>query len=207
MSKLVIVESPTKAKTIQKYLGSDYEVMASKGHVRDLPKSSFGVNIAKGFVPQYLNVAGKEKMIRQLREEAAKSDFVYLATDPDREGEAIAWHLSYLLGLPEGQHNRVTFGEISKSGIEKGMAAPRAIDQNIVNSQQTRRILDRIVGYKLSPLLWSSIKRGLSAGVCSRSPCGCWSIVSARSGPLFRRNTGRWTSSSAAPAKRFFLPA
>ena len=164
MSKLVIVESPTKAKTIQKYLGSDYEVMASKGHVRDLPKSSFGVNIAKGFVPQYLNVAGKEKMIRQLREEAAKSNFVYLATDPDREGEAIAWHLSYLLGLPEGQHNRVTFGEISKSGIEKGMAAPRAIDQNIVNSQQTRRILDRIVGYKLSPLLWSSIKRGLSAG-------------------------------------------
>lgn len=164
MSKLVIVESPSKAKTIKKYLGAGYEVMASKGHVRDLPKSSFGVDIEDDFKPKYLTVAGKEKIIRQLREEAEKSDFVYLATDPDREGEAIAWHLANLLKLPEGQQNRVTFGEISESGVHKGMSQPRTINSNIVNSQQARRVLDRIVGYKISPLLWNSIKRGLSAG-------------------------------------------
>lgn len=164
MSKLVIVESPSKAKTIKKYLGDGYEVLASKGHVRDLPKSSFGVNIANGFRPQYLTVAGKEKTIKQLKEAAAESDFVYLATDPDREGEAIAWHLANLLKLPPDQNNRVTFGEISETGVRKGMAEPRTVNLDIVNSQQARRILDRIVGYKLSPFLWSTIKRGLSAG-------------------------------------------
>lgn len=164
MSNLVIVESPSKAKTIKKYLGDGFEVLASKGHIRDLPKSSFGVNIANGFRPQYLTVSGKEKTIKQLKEAAAASDFVYLATDPDREGEAIAWHLATVLKLPADQKNRVTFGEISESGVRKGMAEPRTVNLDIVNSQQARRILDRIVGYKLSPFLWSTIKRGLSAG-------------------------------------------
>lgn len=164
MSKLVIVESPAKAKTIKKYLGKDYEVMASMGHVRDLPRNSLGVNVAKDFRPQYLNISGKEKLIKELQETAKKSDFVYLATDPDREGEAISWHLSYLLGLPEGQENRVTFGEITKKGVESGMANPRAIDADLVDAQQARRVLDRIVGYKLSPFLWRKIRRGLSAG-------------------------------------------
>lgn len=164
MSKLVIVESPAKAKTIKKYLGKDYEVMASMGHVRDLPRNSLGVNVAKEFRPQYLNISGKEKLIKDLQDAAKKSDFVYLATDPDREGEAISWHLSYLLGLPEGEENRVTFGEITKKGVENGMAHPRAIDADLVDAQQARRILDRIVGYKLSPFLWRKIRRGLSAG-------------------------------------------
>ena len=164
MSKLVIVESPGKAKTIKKYLGDGYEVMASVGHVRDLPQSSMGVNIENGFKPQYLTIQGKEKLIKQLKETAKNSECVYLATDPDREGEAISWHLAYLLGLPEDARDRVTFDEITSSGIKKGMSAPRAIDMDLVNSQQTRRILDRIVGYKISPLLWSTVKRGLSAG-------------------------------------------
>ncbi len=164
MSKLVIVESPAKAKTIKKYLGEGYEVIASMGHVRDLPQSSLGVNIERGFKPQYLNIHGKEKIIKELKAAAEKSDFIYLATDPDREGEAISWHLAHLLGLPEGEPNRVTFGEITRKGVSEGMQHPRTIDQNLVDSQQARRILDRIVGYKLSPLLWSTIKRGLSAG-------------------------------------------
>ncbi|MGI5888521.1 MAG: type I DNA topoisomerase [Oscillospiraceae bacterium] len=165
MSKtLVIVESPAKAKTIQKYLGPDYEVVASLGHVRDLPKNSLGVNIEKGFKPMYLTLDDKEQLIAKIKKEAASSDGVLLATDPDREGEAISWHLAYLLGLDPEDNNRVTFDEITKKGISEGMKNPRAIDMNLVNAQQARRILDRIVGYKLSPFLWKKVRRGLSAG-------------------------------------------
>ncbi len=164
MSKLVIVESPAKAKTIKKYLGKGYEVMASMGHVRDLPHSSLGININKDFQPLYITIDGKEKLITELCAAAKKSDGVYLATDPDREGEAISWHLAYLLGLPINTPNRVTFGEITETGIKNGMANPRAIDTDLVNSQQARRLLDRIVGYKLSPFLWKKVRRGLSAG-------------------------------------------
>ena len=171
MSKLIIVESPAKAKTIKKYLGKDFEVLASMGHVRDLPRSSMGVNIEKDFRPQYLNISGKEKLIKELQAAAKKSETVYLATDPDREGEAISWHLAYLLGLPEGEPNRVTFGEITMSGVKSGMDAPRAIDADLVDAQQARRILDRIVGYKLSPFLWRKVRRGLSAGRVQSAAC------------------------------------
>ena len=164
MSNLVIVESPTKAKTIQKYLGDNYEVVASMGHIRDLPKSKIGVDIEHGFTPQYVNIKGKEDLISSLVKEAKKSDKVYLATDPDREGEAISWHLAHLLDLDLKDENRVTFNEITKTGVQNGMAHPRQIDQALVDAQQARRILDRIVGYKISPFLWRKIRRGLSAG-------------------------------------------
>ncbi len=164
MSKLVIVESPAKAKTIQKYLGADYEVIASMGHVRDLPKSLLGVDIEKRFKPRYMDIPGKTALIRQLREKAANAENVYLATDPDREGEAISWHLAQILELDVQAPNRVTFNEITRSGVTAGMAAPRSIDMDLVDAQQARRVLDRIVGYKLSPLLWKSIRQGLSAG-------------------------------------------
>ncbi|MEG2677518.1 MAG: toprim domain-containing protein, partial [Oscillospiraceae bacterium] len=136
MSKLVIVESPAKAKTIKKYLGKDFEVMASMGHVRDLPQNSLGVNVDKDFKPQYLNISGKEKLIKDLQSAAAKSEEVFLATDPDREGEAISWHLAHLLNLSTDEKNRVTFGEITKKGVQNGMAAPRTIDSDLVDSQQ-----------------------------------------------------------------------
>ena len=164
MSKLVIVESPAKAKTIKKYLGDDYEVVASMGHVRDLPKSKLGVDVDNHFEPVYTDIKGKEDLIKSLKKEAEKSDKVYLATDPDREGEAISWHLAQMLGLPLDAEDRVTFNEITKSGVQAGMSAPRKIDIDLVNAQQTRRILDRIVGYKISPFLWKKIRRGLSAG-------------------------------------------
>ena len=164
MSKLVIVESPSKAKTIKKYLGSGYNVIASKGLVRDLPATRLSVNIKKHFTPKYAVIKGKEKLVDELKEAAEKSDEVFLATDPDREGEAISWHLAYLLGLDINAPNRVEFNEITKSGIENGMNNPRAIDQNLVDAQQARRILDRLVGYKLSPFLSQKIRRGLSAG-------------------------------------------
>ncbi len=164
MSKLVIVESPAKAKTIQKYLGKNYSVIASMGHIRDLPKSKFGVDVEHGFVPQYQEIKGKEELISELKSAARKADTVYLATDPDREGEAISWHLAQMLGLALDQPNRVTFNEITKSGIKSGMDTPRAIDLDLVNAQQTRRLFDRIVGYKLSPFLWKKVRRGLSAG-------------------------------------------
>lgn len=164
MSKLVIVESPAKAKTIQKYLGKDFSVIASMGHVRDLPKSKLGVDVENHFAPLYEDIKGKEDLIAELKAAAKKADTVYLATDPDREGEAISWHLAQLLGLDLDAQNRVTFNEITKSGIQGGMAAPRQIDQKLVDAQQARRILDRIVGYKLSPFLWKKIRRGLSAG-------------------------------------------
>ena len=161
---LVIVESPAKARTIEKYLGSDYKVVASMGHLRDLPKSTMGVDIEGGFEPQYIPVKGKEDVIKDLRERAEKASMVYLATDPDREGEAISWHLKELLQLPDEKARRVTFNEITKNVVRESMQHPRDIDQDLVNAQQARRILDRIVGYKLSPLLWRKIKRGLSAG-------------------------------------------
>ena len=163
-TNLVIVESPAKAKTIGKYLGPDYQVKASMGHIRDLPKSKIGVDVEAGFVPHYQPIKGKEEIIDELRRAAKASKMVYLATDPDREGEAISWHLKELLGLPDDLQNRVTFNEITRKVIQESMAAPRAIDHNLVDAQQARRILDRIVGYQLSPLLWKKIRRGLSAG-------------------------------------------
>ena len=164
MSKLVIVESPAKVHTIQKYLGPDYEVMASMGHVRDLPASRLSVDVKNDFAPNYENIKGKGELIKKLRAEAKKSDYVYLATDPDREGEAISWHLAQLLKLDETEPNRVTFNEITKSGIKYGMEHPRCIDQQLVDAQQARRVLDRIVGYEISPFLWKKIRKGLSAG-------------------------------------------
>lgn len=164
MSNLVIVESPAKAKTIKKYLGKNYNVIASMGHVRDLPKAKIGVDIENGFEPQYINIKGKGDLIKTIKSEAKKASKIYLATDPDREGEAISWHLAHILNLNLSDNNRVTFNEITKSGVKNGMSNPRCIDIDLVNAQQARRILDRIVGYKLSPFLWKKIKRGLSAG-------------------------------------------
>ena len=164
MSNLVIVESPSKAKTIKKYLGKNYNVVASMGHIRDLPKTKIGVDIDNGFEPQYINIKGKGDLIKEIKNEAKKSEKVFLATDPDREGEAISWHLAHILDLDLNEKNRVTFNEITKSGIKTGMSSPRTIDLDLVNAQQARRILDRIVGYKLSPFLWKKVKRGLSAG-------------------------------------------
>ncbi|MCM1525067.1 MAG: type I DNA topoisomerase [Ruminococcus sp.] len=164
MSNLVIVESPAKAKTIKKYLGSGFEVMASMGHVRDLQKSKLSVDIDNGFEPVYVPMKDKEEVIASLKKEAKKSDIVYLATDPDREGEAISWHLAQLLDIPVDAPVRVTFNEITKTGVNYGMEHPRSIDLDLVNAQQARRILDRIVGYKLSPFLWKKVRRGLSAG-------------------------------------------
>ena len=164
-ANLVIVESPAKAKTIGKYLGPTYQVLASMGHVRDLPKSKMGVDLETGeFEPQYQPIKGKEETIAQLKDAADHSKKVYLATDPDREGEAISWHLKELLELPDDKTSRVTFNEITKKVVTESIAAPREIDQNLVDAQQARRVLDRIVGYELSPLLWKKIRRGLSAG-------------------------------------------
>lgn len=164
MSKLLIVESPTKVKSIKKYLGGDYEVMASMGHIRDLPKSKLGVDIENNFEPQYINMADKKDLIKSLKQAASEADQVYLATDPDREGEAISWHLAQILALDMNAQNRVTFNEITKSGITSGIKAPRKLDMDLVDAQQARRVLDRIVGYQLSPFLWKKVKSGLSAG-------------------------------------------
>ena len=164
MSKLVIVESPTKVKSIRKYLGSDFEVMASMGHIRDLPKSRLGVDIERGFAPQYINMADKKDLIKSLKNAAAVSEKVYLATDPDREGEAISWHLAQILSLDMNEENRVAFYEITETGVKNGMSNPRSINAHLVDAQQARRVLDRIVGYKISPFLWKKIKSGLSAG-------------------------------------------
>ncbi len=164
MADLIIVESPEKAKTIKKFLGSGYEVIASKGHVRDLPEKRLSVDVKKNFKPVYEVIQGKEALVEELVKKAAKSDRVYLATDPDREGEAISWHLAYLLNMDLNEANRVTFYEITKTGVENGMAAPRCINMALVNAQQARRILDRLVGYKLSPFVSQKIRRGLSAG-------------------------------------------
>jgi len=164
MVNLVIVESPTKIAPIKKYLGSNYKVIASKGHVRDLPKSSFGVDIENNFDPHYINIRGKGDVIKEIRKEAKAAKKVFLATDPDREGEAIAWHLATTLGIPVEKTLRVSFNEITPTVVKASIKEPRNIDMNLVNAQQARRILDRIVGYKLSPFLWKNIKSGLSAG-------------------------------------------
>ena len=164
MSNLVIVESPAKAKTIKKYLGKDYNVIASMGHIRDLSPTRLSVDVKNHFAPRYEVIKGKEKLVDELKKAAQASDCVYLATDPDREGEAISWHLAYLLGLELDENNRVEFNEITKTGVKTGMEHPRAIDKDLVDAQQARRILDRLVGYKLSPFLSQKIRRGLSAG-------------------------------------------
>ncbi len=161
---LVIVESPAKAKTIKKFLGSNYEVIASNGHVRDLPKSQLGIDVENDYEPKYITIRGKGDILAKLRNEVKKSDRVYLATDPDREGEAISWHLAQALKLPEKEKSRITFNEITKNAVKNSIKEARDIDINLVDSQQTRRMLDRMVGYKISPLLWAKIKSGLSAG-------------------------------------------
>ena len=162
--KLIIVESPAKANTIKKFLGGNTKVVASMGHIRDLPKSKMGVDIEHDFEPEYINIRGKGDLIKSLKADAKKAKHVYLATDPDREGEAIAWHLAYILGIPENSVCRVTFNEITKETVQNSIKNPRKIDMNLTNAQQARRVLDRIVGYKMSPILWKKVRRGLSAG-------------------------------------------
>ena len=161
---LVIVESPSKAKTIGKFLGSNYKVVASVGHVRDLPKSKMGINIENNFDPEYISIRGKGDVIKAMRTEAKNASKIYLATDNDREGEAISWHIAYLLGIDEASANRIVFNEITKNAIQQAVKNPRAIDRKLVDAQQARRVLDRLVGYQISPLLWRKVRRGLSAG-------------------------------------------
>ena len=161
---LVIVESPAKAKTIGKFLGKNYTVKASVGHIRDLPKSKLGVDVDNNFEPQYITIRGKGTVVSELKKQAKKADKVYLATDPDREGEAISWHLAHLLGIDEEDPIRIEFNEITKDAIKKAIKKPRKIDRPLVDAQQARRVLDRLVGYKISPILWVKIRKGLSAG-------------------------------------------
>ena len=161
---LVIVESPAKAKTINKFLGTNYTVVASNGHVRDLPKSQLGIDIEHDFEPKYITIRGKGDILAMLRKEVKKADKVYLATDPDREGEAISWHLSQALKLEEKEIHRISFNEITKNAVKTSIKHARKLDMDLVDAQQARRILDRMVGYKISPLLWAKVKRGLSAG-------------------------------------------
>ena len=162
--KLIIVESPAKAGTIKKFLGGNTKVVASMGHIRDLPKSKLGVDIENNFEPEYINIRGKGDLIKSLKSEAKKAKKVYLATDPDREGEAIAWHLANILGIDENSKCRITFNEITKDAVKEAIKNPRCVDKNLIDAQQARRVLDRIVGYKISPILWKKVRRGLSAG-------------------------------------------
>ncbi len=164
IDKLVIVESPAKANTIKKFLGGNSKVVASMGHIRDLPKSKLGVDIEHDFEPEYINIRGKSALINSLKKDAKEAQNIYLATDPDREGEAIAWHLAYVLGLDPKKAQRVTFNEITKNAVQKGISNPRHIDLNLTDAQQARRVMDRIVGYKISPVLWKKVQKGLSAG-------------------------------------------
>lgn len=164
MKKLVIVESPAKARTIAKFLGKEFKVEASMGHIRDLPKSDLGVDVENNFAPKYINIRGKADVINRLKKSAQEAEKVYLATDPDREGEAISWHLAIILGLDQNDKVRITFNEITKKAVQESLKNARPIDQNLVNAQQARRVLDRLVGYKLSPFLWEKVKGGLSAG-------------------------------------------
>ena len=161
---LVIVESPAKVKTIKKFLGANYEVMASQGHVRDLPKSQLGIDVEHDYEPKYITIRGKGDLLASLRKEVKKAEKIYLATDPDREGEAISWHLYYALKLEDKKVYRITFNEITKSAVKESLKHAREIDMNLVDAQQARRVLDRVVGYRISPILWAKIKRGLSAG-------------------------------------------
>ena len=188
---LVIVESPAKVKTIKKFLGSSYTVAASNGHVRDLPKSQLGVDPENDFEPKYITIRGKGDILANLRKEAKKAD-VFLATDPDREGEAISWHLAAALKLDEKKMRRITFNEITKNAIKASLKAPREIDMDLVDAQQARRVLDRMVGYRISPLLWAKVKRGLSADVFSLWRFGSLRTGKRRSTHLYRKNTGRW---------------
>ena len=161
---LVIVESPAKVKTIKKFLGKNYEVMASNGHVRDLPKSQLGFSPENDFEPKYITIRGKGEILAKLRKEVKKADKIYLATDPDREGEAISWHLTKALKLDDKDVSRISFNEITKTAVKASLKTPREIDMDLVDAQQARRMLDRMVGYRISPLLWAKVKRGLSAG-------------------------------------------
>ena len=161
---LVIVESPAKAKTIEKYLGRNYRVVASLGHIRDLPRSQMGVDIENNYQPKYISIRGKGDVIKDLKKEAKKADHIYLAADPDREGEAIAWHVSHILNLDPADKNRVVFNEITKDTVKNAFKDPRSIDMKLVDAQQARRVLDRLVGYSISPILWKKVKKGLSAG-------------------------------------------
>jgi DNA topoisomerase-1 len=161
---LVIVESPAKAKTIKKFLGNSYKIEASMGHVRDLPKSDMGIDIENDFEPKYITIRGKGELLSKLRKEVKTADKVYLATDPDREGEAISWHLLHALKLNKENTSRITFNEITKNAVKKSIKEARDINMDLVDAQQARRELDRIVGYKISPLLWKKVKKGLSAG-------------------------------------------
>ena len=161
---LVIVESAAKAPTIKKYLGSNYEVVASNGHVRDLPKSQMGIDVDNDYEPKYITIRGKGDVLAKMRKEVKKAEKIYLATDPDREGEAISWHLAEALKIPENEVKRITFNEVTKNAVRNSIKEARGIDMNLVDAQQTRRILDRMIGYRISPLLWAKVKRGLSAG-------------------------------------------
>jgi len=163
-TKLVIVESPAKAKTIAKFLGRGYKVEASQGHVRDLPKSQIGVDIENGFDPKYITIRGRGDILNKIRKEARSASKVYLATDPDREGEAISWHLASVLGIDETSPCRIEFNEVTMKAVKAAVKSPRGIDLSRVNAQQARRVLDRLVGYKISPILWAKVKKGLSAG-------------------------------------------
>ena len=170
-SNLVIVESPAKAKTIKQYLGKSYTVMASFGHVCDLPKSKMSIDIENNFEPNYITIRGKGELLTKLKKAAKEAKKVYLATDPDREGEAISWHLANVLGISEKEKCRITFNEITKTAVKAAITAPRAIDVDLVNAQQARRVLDRIVGYSISPILWKKVRKGLSAGRVQSVAC------------------------------------
>ena len=174
--KLIIVESPAKANTIKKFLGGNTKVIASMGHIRDLPKSKLGINIENNFEPEYINIRGKADLIKSLKKEAKQAKQVYLATDPDREGEAIAWHLANILEISSESDCRITFNEITKEAVKNAVKNPRKLDQDLTDAQQARRILDRILGYKMSPVLWKKVRRGLSARksavCCCKINCG-----------------------------------
>ena len=189
--KLVIVESPAKARTISKFLGRSYKVEASQGHVRDLPKSQLGVDVEHNFEPKYITIRGRGEVLERIRKEAKGAKSVILATDPDREGEAISWHLATILGIDPESACRVEFNEITEKTVKSAIKQPRAVNMQLVNAQQARRMLDRLVGYKISPLLWVKIKKGLSA--CSPSPRAWWWTESRKSSSLSRKNTGMWT--------------
>ena len=187
---LVIVESPAKVKTIKKFLGANYEVMASNGHVRDFPKSQFGIDVDHDYEPKYITIRGKGEILAKLRKEAKKADKVYLATDPDREGEAISWHLSKALGLEDKKMYRITFNEITKTAVKESLKHARQIDMDLVDAQQARRMVDRMVGYRISPLLWAKVKRGLSL---QRS--GSLQTGKKKSMHLYRKSIGAWMHS------------
>ena len=199
---LVIVESPAKAKTINKFLGREYTVKASMGHVRDLPVKTLAVDVNHDFKPKYEVVQGRKKVLDDLKKAAKSSSAIYLAADPDREGEAICWHLAQELKSARKPVHRVMFNEITKRAVQEAFTHPGRIDQRKVDAQQTRRILDRLVGYKISPLLWEKVRRGISAGRVQSVASASWRTARRRSGSLSRRNTGRsrrnWRGSTAS---------